>query len=63
MSDAAEGFARLTGELEDLHGLAIEGQASDQPREVLHSLARALATGLLEAARTLAEARLVIGDD
>jgi hypothetical protein len=60
VSDAADLFARLTGELEDMHGIAVEGQAADQPPEVLHSLADALAAGLQGAARTLLEARLAI---
>ena len=63
MSDAAELFARLTGELEDMHGLAVEGQASGQPPELLHALVDALATGLQRASRTLLEARLAVDCD
>lgn len=63
MSEPAELFARLTGELEDMHSLAIEGQAAGQPPEMLLALADALATTLQGAARTLLNARLAIDED
>lgn len=63
MNEASELFARLAGELEDMHGVAVEGQAADQPWEVLQSLADALATGLQGAARTLVEARRALDAD
>jgi hypothetical protein len=63
VSEAAELFARLTGELEDMHGLAVEGQVASQPPELLRVLADALATGLRRAARTLLEARVTIDAD
>lgn len=62
MSEPAELFARLTGELEDMHGLAVEGQAAGQPTELLHALADALATALQRACRTVEEVRLAIDD-
>ena len=62
MTEPAELFARLTGELEDMHGLAVEGQAAGQPTEMLHALADALATGLRRASRTLLDARLAIDE-
>ena len=63
MSEATRLFARLTGELEDLHGLAVEGQVYDQPPEVLHALADGVATGLQGVARTLLFIRLSIDPD
>lgn len=39
MIEPAELFARLTCEIEDLHGLAVEGQAADQPDDALSVLA------------------------
>ena len=38
MTEPAELFARLTCEIEDMHGLAIEGQSPDQPPEILAAL-------------------------
>ena len=46
MSDPAERFARLTMLLEDLHGLAVEGQRADQPHEHLLVLAKEICNGL-----------------
>lgn len=57
MIEPAELFARLTGELEDLHGLAIEGQEADQPSEVLDALAASIGNGLHRAEATLVEIR------
>ena len=57
MIEPVELFARLTGELEDLHGLTIEGQQADQPPEVLDALAAAIGNGLQRAGTTLAEIR------
>ena len=62
MSEASRLFAQLTGELEDIHGLAVEGQAADQPPQVLHALADSVATGLQGAARTLLDIRLSLPD-
>lgn len=57
MIEPAELFARLTGELEDLHGLTVEGQQSDQPPEVLNALVASIGNGLQQAGTTLAEVR------
>ncbi len=46
MIEPAELFARLTCEIEDLHGLAVEGQAADQPDEALSVLATEICNGL-----------------
>jgi hypothetical protein len=42
MTEPAELFARLTCEIEDMHGMAIEGQSPDQPPEVLAALNRSI---------------------
>lgn len=39
MIEPSELFATLTCRLEDLHGLAVEGQAADHPTEMLLILA------------------------
>lgn len=62
MNDASRLFADLTGQLEDLHGLAVEGQAAEQPPQVLHALAESIATGLQGIARTLLDIRLSLPD-
>lgn len=53
MIEPAELFARLTGELEDLHGLTIEGQQADQPPEGFDALAASIGNGLQRAGTTL----------
>lgn len=55
MIKPAELFARLTGELEDLHGITVEGQCADQPPEILNALAASLGNGLQRARTTLGE--------
>ena len=57
MIEHAELFARLTGDLEDLHGLTVEGQQSDQSPEVLNALVASIGNGLQRAETTLAEVR------
>lgn len=46
MNDPVELFATLTGSLEDLHGLAAEGQVTDHPAEMLLMLADQICDGL-----------------
>lgn len=55
MSDPAERFARLTMLLEDLHGLAVEGQRADQPHEHLLLLAKQICNGLQQGTSVCAE--------
>mgnify|MGYP000161708092 CR=1 FL=1 len=55
MTDPAELFAILTAQIEDLHGLAFEGQAADQPHELLCALSRSLCCGLQRANGTLTQ--------
>ena len=57
MIEPVELFARLTGELEDLHGITVEGQQSDLPPEVLQALVASIGNGLHRAGTTLAEIR------
>ena len=57
MIEPAKLFARLTGELEDLHGLTVEGQQADQPPEVLGALVASIGSGLQRVGTTLAELR------
>lgn len=46
MTEPAELFARLTCELEDMHGLTIEGQRADQPPELNRALIQSIRIGL-----------------
>ena len=46
MTEPAELFARLTPELEDMHGLTIEGQRAEQPLEVNVALVFSIRKGL-----------------
>ncbi|WPZ03079.1 hypothetical protein T8S45_09515 [Blastomonas marina] len=62
MTKPAELFARLTGELEDLHGLTVEGQQSDQPPEVLNALVASIGNGLQRAGTTLGEIKRSIAE-
>lgn len=62
MKDVGGLFADLTGMLEDLHGLAVEGQAPSQPPEVLHALTIALTTGLQTVSSTLRRIRQGLAD-
>ncbi|MEM6476567.1 MAG: hypothetical protein AAF687_10410 [Pseudomonadota bacterium] len=55
MSDPAERFARLTMLLEDIHGLAVEGQRADQPHEHLLVLSSQICNGLQRGTAICAE--------
>lgn len=55
MSDPAELFARLSMQLEDLHGLTVEGQRKDQPPEHLLCLSRQAREGLQRSLTLCAE--------
>ncbi len=46
MIDTAELFAQATCQIEDLHGIAVEGQEVDLPKEASRALVVVLATGL-----------------
>jgi hypothetical protein len=53
MTDTAELFARITCVIEDMHGIAVEGQVADLPNEASKALAAHLTTGLQQAGSLL----------
>ena len=53
MTETAELFARLTCVIEDMHAIAVEGQAADLPNEANKALAAHLTTGLEQACSLL----------
>lgn len=55
MTEPAELFARLTCEIEDMHGLAIEGQRLDQPPEVNAALVRSIRLRLHQCVQIVAQ--------
>ena len=55
MSEPAEMFARLTCEIEDMHGLAIEGQRPDQPPEIIYALVRSIRLRLAQCGQIAAQ--------
>ena len=60
MNPVAEHFASLTAQFEDMHGLAVEGQAADQPREVCAALAGSLAIALRQAQQLVTVIRAAV---
>lgn len=60
MNPVAEHFASLTAQFEDMHGLAVEGQAADQPREVCVALAVSLAKALRQAQQLVSVIRTAV---
>jgi hypothetical protein len=61
MNDVRELFATLTCCLEDLHSLAAEGQAVDQPHELLLILAEQICNGLYHARKIVDQVETAIG--
>lgn len=61
MTDPTELFAKLTRELEDLHGLAVEGQAADQPSELLLILAEQSCNGVHRCGQIIAQIKISVG--
>ena len=57
MIEPAEIFARITAELEDMHGVSVEGQSDDQPPEEIAILALEICNGLHRVQNLLAEMR------
>ncbi len=53
MTETAELFAGMTCVIEDMHGIAIEGQAADLSVEANKALAAHLTTGLQQAGSIL----------
>lgn len=61
MTDPLELFAKLTCCLEDLHGLAVEGQAADQPTEMLLILAEHSCNGVQLCGEIVAQIKISLG--
>lgn len=62
MIDTAELFAQMTCQIEDLHGIAVEGQEADLPTEVSRAFADLLATGLQRANAITTQIERSLGD-
>ena len=60
MTDPRELFARLTGEFEDMHALAVEGQAASRDHAFLSVLVAEICNGLQRTAATVAEIAEVV---
>lgn len=54
-------FAEVAGLLEDMHGVAVEGQRRDNPPEVQLALASSLRPGLVRLDKVLIEIGVTIG--
>jgi hypothetical protein len=63
MTDTAELFARLTCVIEDMHGIAVEGQVAGLPEEANKALAAHLTTGLQQSGSLLDAIERSIGDE
>jgi len=61
VTDPAELFALLTGQLEDLYGIAVEGQSADQPTEYLYVLIDSMENEIRLLSKVLTELRVTIG--
>lgn len=59
MNQSGEICARIIAELEDLHGVAVEGQAADQPPEAIAVLSLEICNGLQRIGDLLAEVRRI----
>lgn len=55
-------FADVTALLEDMHGVAVEGQRRDNPAEVQLALASSVRSGLVRIDRVLIDIGVAIGD-
>lgn len=62
MINTAELFAQLTCQIEDLHGIAVEGQEADLPKKASRAFAVLLATGLQHAGTTVEQIECSLGD-
>lgn len=62
MIDTADLFASMTCQIEDLHGIAVEGQAADLPKEASRAFAVLLATGLQRAGAIVAQIECSLDD-
>ena len=61
MKSAQERFADLTALLEDLHGLAVEGQHHDLTEEIGKVLCASITAGLARGKRQVADIRRLLG--
>lgn len=61
MIKPAELFAKLTCGLEDLHAIAIEGQAPDHPNELLLVLVNQSCNGLHRCSEIIAQIKATVG--
>jgi hypothetical protein len=62
MIDTAELFAQMTCQIEDLHGIAVEGQEAGLPKEVSRAFAALVATGLQRAGAIVDQIERSLGD-
>ena len=62
MIDTAELFASMTCQIEDLHGIAVEGQEAGLPKEASRAFAIFLANGLQQARATVEQIERSLGD-
>lgn len=61
MNVPVELFATLARHLEDLHGLAVEGQGADQPPELMCILAEQSCNGLQRCELVLDQIKTALG--
>lgn len=61
MTVPVELFIALARHLEDLHGLAVEGQSADQPPELMCILAEQSCNGLLRCKIVLDQIKFALG--
>ncbi|WP_447931862.1 hypothetical protein [Sphingopyxis fribergensis] len=61
MNDPAKLFAVLVRQLEDMHGLAIEGQCPDQSPEMLQILSGHICNGLQRSKAVIDQIRVTLG--
>ncbi|MFK4005012.1 hypothetical protein [Qipengyuania sp. NPDC077563] len=61
MTEPAEVFARIAAELEDMHGVSVEGQSGDQPPEGIAVIALEIGNRLQRVRDLLAEVQCSSG--
>lgn len=62
MIEPAKLFAQMTCQIEDLYGIAVEGQVTDLPDEASRAFAVLLATGLQRACVIAAQIESSLGN-
>ena len=63
MNPVSAGFGRVVAMLEDLHGVAVEGQAPSISEDEARILYRALQNGVAQLARLIHGAAVILGGD